>query len=458
MADLGQGSPVPRCCLRRILGAPRPARLWDGLALPCRLRMAAGTALAPAGRVTLQTVSMRLGVLATHPIQYHAPLYRALAARLDLEVFFAYEQTAQGQAQAGFGVAFEWDVPLLDGYRYRFLKNVAAEPNTGTFRGCSTPEIADIIARGRFDAFLVNGWYNRSYWQAIRACWRTGTPVMVRGDSHLGTPRSWPKQAAKTIVYRAFIPRFDAYLVVGQRAREYYLAYGAKEERMHFVPHFVDNARFREAAEVLRQDREGLRAGHGFGAGETVYLFAGKFIQEKRPLDFVEAIAKAAQVEPGTVGAMVGDGPLRPQIEEAIMRTGAPVRLLGFFNQSRMPEAYVLADALVLSSASETWGLVVNEAMACGLPAVVSDAVGCAPDLIEPGLTGYTYPEGEVQALAERLLRLRPVLGSDAVAGALRDRMAVYSLDTAVEGVLEALDAVASPRVLQPHVQPSLQP
>ena len=204
---------------------------------------------------------MRLGVLATHPIQYHAPLYRALAKRIDLEVYFAHQQTAQGQAKAGFGVAFEWDVPLLDGYSYQFLTNRAKNPDVSTFAGCNTPEVADIIARERFDAFLVNGWYNRSFWQAMRACWRTGTPLLVRGDSQLHTPRSSAKRLVKEVVYRAFIPRFDGYLVVGQRAKEYYLNYGARPERIHFVPHFVDNAFFSSSAEHLRAERGALRHG-----------------------------------------------------------------------------------------------------------------------------------------------------------------------------------------------------
>ncbi len=239
---------------------------------------------------------MRLGVLATHPIQYHAPLYRALTDELDLSVYFAHQQTAAGQADAGFGVPFEWDVPLLDGYPHTFLRNRAARPDVSAPFGCHTPDIADLIARERFDAFLVNGWYNRSFWQAIRACWRTGTPLLVRGDSQLRTPRSLAKRLAKEAAYRAFIPRFDGYLVVGQRAREYYLHYGARPERMHFVPHFVDNAFFRERSEGAT----------GAASGQTgrtpttrlVLLFAGKFIPEKRPTDLVRAADTAPPAGP----------------------------------------------------------------------------------------------------------------------------------------------------------------
>lgn len=381
---------------------------------------------------------MRLGVLATHPIQYHAPLHRALAERLDLEVFFAHEQTAEGQARAGFGVAFEWDVPLLEGYRHRFLENVAAEPDPSTLRGCNTPEIAGIIARERFDAFLVNGWYNQSYWQAIRACWRTGTPVLIRGDSQLRTPRSWPKRMAKQVAYRAFIPRFDAYLVVGQRAREYYLHYGAKEERMHFVPHFVDNDFFRTRADAV--DREAFRAEMGIAEDAHVLLFVGKFIPKKRP-GHVLAAAEMLHARGIDVEVMlVGSGPLEEELRAQAQGIEAPVHFAGFRNQSELPAHYASADLLVLpSDGDETWGLVVNEAMACGIPAVVSDAVGCGPDLIDPGVTGLVYPEGNVEALADAVERFYREADPPEVRQALAEKMQVYSLETAVEGVLEAM-------------------
>jgi len=118
----------------------------------------------------------RIGFLVSHPIQYYAPIFRELARRCDLTVFFAHRQDAAGQGKAGYGVAFDWDVDLLSGYESRFLKNVARVPSTQTFAGCNTPEIAEEISAGRFDAFVVPGWSLRSYWQAVRACRRAHVP------------------------------------------------------------------------------------------------------------------------------------------------------------------------------------------------------------------------------------------------------------------------------------------
>lgn len=385
---------------------------------------------------------MRLGVLATHPIQYHAPLYRALAQRLDLEVFFAHRQTAEGQARAGFGVAFEWDVPLTEGYRHTYLVNRSRTPGTDSFSGCDTPGIGQVVRQGQFDAFLVNGWYTKSYLQAIVACWRTGTPLLVRGDSHLDTPRPGLVRAAKEIAYRAFIPRFDGYLVVGQRARDYYLHYGADPARFHFVPHFVDAGFFRSHASAA--DVAAVRGAIGCGPESLVLLFAGKFIAEKRPADVVRAAAHLAERTVRDVHVvMVGAGPLADEVRAEAARLGIRASFPGFQNQTEMPAWYAAADVLVLPSVSETWGLVVNEAMACGIPAVVSDAVGCAPDLIRQGETGGTFPVGDAAKAASSIERLLPQLGTDALAAALDQTTTTYSLETAVDGIMEAVESVS---------------
>jgi glycosyltransferase involved in cell wall biosynthesis len=386
---------------------------------------------------------MRLGVLATHPIQYHAPLYRELARRLDLHVYFAHQQTASGQAAAGFGVEFAWDVPLLDGYSYSFLHNVARRPDVSTSSGCDTPEIGGIIARERFDAFLVNGWYNRSYRQAIRACWRNGTPVLVRGDSHLQTPRALAKRLVKEVLFRLFIPRFDRYLVVGQRSREYYIHYGADPARMVFVPHFVDTEWF--ATRAARFGPSALRTDLGLTDETLIVLFAGKLMPAKRPGDILRASATLLTGGRPVHIVVVGSGELQASLTQEASELSLPVTFTGFKNQSELPYYYAGADVLVLPSEHETWGLVVNEAMACGLPAVVSEAVGCAPDLIDEGKTGFTFPLGDTGALSAALDRATTLRHSPDLAAALKAKTSIYSLEKAVQGIVQAVEEVCRP-------------
>ena len=387
----------------------------------------------------------RVGVLATHPIQYYAPWYRGLAEHCELEVFFSHRQTADGQAAAGFGVPFDWDIPLLDGYKSRFLHNTARTPDVGRFWGCVTPDIRDVIRRTRFDVFIVHGWSTASYWQAIRACWSTRTPVLVRGDSNLATPRSWIWRSLKRPAYRWFIPRFDGYLIVGTRAREYVMSYGADASRCFETPHAVDNEFFASRSDELRRDRTATRARFGLVAAGTVFLFAGRFIDRKQPLLFVRALKAAATSVPGVSGLMVGDGPLRQAAESLTAQLDAPIRFAGFLNQTEMAAAYTACDAVVVPSDWETWGLIVNEAMACGLPAIVTDGVACAGDLVESGVTGEVCPVGAVDAVADAIGRLagdseyRSSLSMNA-----RRHVARFDVAAAVAGTLRAVEHVAS--------------
>jgi len=387
---------------------------------------------------------LRVGVLATHPVQYYVPWYREMSKAIDVSVFYCQRQTPDAQGGAGFGVSFDWDIPLLDGYNWRFLVNHSSRPNVSEFFGCDTPDIAAIIRRERFDAFVVHGWAVKSFWQAILACRRTGTPVLVRGDSQLPRVRSSLWRALKYPLYRSFIPRFDAYLVVGDRARGYLLHYGAEPDRMFFSPHAVDNDFFSRNADSFRPRQKLLRRFWHIPDEATVFLFAAKFIEKKRPWDFARAIA-AAKVRSGVWGLMVGDGPMRKQIEEEAQQNGWPIRFAGFLNQTEMPKAYAASDALVLpSNGEETWGLVVNEAMASNLPAIVSDQVGCAPDLVRPGETGELFPCGSVSELTAILIHLTDRRVHLAELGAkARARVGEYSLARAAAGLETAVRSVA---------------
>lgn len=387
-----------------------------------------------------------IGILATHPIQYYIPWYRKLAGHpeINLKVFYCHRQSPQDQARAGFDVAFDWDIPLLDGYAYQFLVNKSRHPNVYTFFGCDTPEIMRIISHGSFDAFIVHGWNVLSFWQAMLACFRMRTPVMVRGDSQLLTRRSLLKRVFKYLTYPWFVRKFAAYLVVGKRAEEYYLHYGADKKKMFNVCHCVDNDFFACARAALESQRWELRRSWGIPEDSVVFLFAGKLIPKKRPDDFLKALKIACNHSQGIFGLVVGDGPLRRDLEDFSGKVNLPVAFVGFLNQREITKAYTASDVLVLpSDARETWGLVVNEAFACRIPAIVSDAVGCAPDLILPGETGEVFHCGDVGRCAEifKDFAINSDYAKEMGSNAYKLIMD-YSLTKATLGTLAAIQAV----------------
>lgn len=387
--------------------------------------------------------SLRVALLSTHPIQYQAPWFRALSAEpgLEITVLFAHMPTADQQG-VGFGVPFEWDLPLLTGYRSVQLENVARRPALSTFSGCDTPGVGTVLRRLGIQVLVVNGWHVKAYLQALLACRRSRVPCIVRGDSNALRPRpTWVR-----FIHHLLLRQYAAFLVVGRANRCFYLQNGVPESRLFAAPHCVDNNFFAERSSAARADRSRLREAWGIPQDAFVALFAGKLIDKKRPLDFVRAAAEARGTLEGA-GVHVlfaGDGPLRLACEDLMQRVEQPGRILGFVNQTRMPDAYSVADALVLpSDYGETWGLVVNEAMACRLPVAVSDRVGCHLDLVRPGETGEVFPFGDVHRLAQVLATW---------AGSPERRVAVgenghrlvqsYSIDALVRGTRAALQAV----------------
>jgi glycosyltransferase involved in cell wall biosynthesis len=384
----------------------------------------------------------RVGILLSHPTQYHSPWFRSLANRPEIEVrvFYCFQPDAQEQGD-GFDVSFQWDVPLLADYPHAFLNNVARRPGFN-FAGCDTPEIADLIASRQFDAWIINGWRVKSEWQAITACWRHRVPMLIRGDSHLLDQRRPQTRIAKRMILGRWIPRFDGYLTVGKLNAEYYKFYGADSSLFFPVRHFVDNERF--AAQAAAASVVRLRARWKIAEGATVFIFAGKFVDKKRPMDAIKAVEKLCAGNARIHLLMVGDGKLRGSCEEYCAARHLPVTFAGFLNQSEIAGAYACADILVLPSAyAETWGLVVNEAMACGVPAIVSDRVGCGPDLVSRGQTGAIFPAGNVERLAEAMsvYVVNPGLikehGGDA-----QDLISNYSIAAATDTTIAAVQSV----------------
>lgn len=376
---------------------------------------------------------IRLAVVASHPIQYHAPLFRALGRRIDLTVFFAHRATPADQAKAGFGVGFDWDVDLLSGYEHIFLNNVAKLPGLDRFAGCDTPEIGTRLAERRFDAVLVQGWHKKSYIQTAFAAKRLGLPLLVRGDSHLDTPRSFFKKVAKSVVYPPFLRIFDVALYVGKRSYSYWRHYGYPSSRLFFSPHCVDAEWFRALATVNARDQ--LRAQLGITPETTVILFAGKLVPFKRPLDLIGAAAQMKAAGKEIALLVAGAGPLEREMLCTARDAGVAFHALGFCNQSKMPGVYAAADILVLPSESETWGLAANEALACGRPIVLANSVGAAPDLALDKKAGRVYRVGDISALASAISDL---LKSPPSPEMIAKKSTDYSLDTAAKGIRQA--------------------
>jgi glycosyltransferase involved in cell wall biosynthesis len=387
---------------------------------------------------------VHLGVVTSHPIQYQAPLFRALAERVDLTVYFAHRATGKDQAEAGFDVSFDWDTDLTSGFRHTFLENVARRPGITRFGGCDTPSIGGVLAADKVDVLAVYGWHFKSYLQAAKAACLLDIPVMVRTDSDLETPRTLVKRAIKAMAYPLFFRRYSMFLPSGTRAANYLRHYRVPESRIHIVPYCIDVKAFGSAANRSRPSRDRLRAEFGAADGEQLVLFVGKLIPRKGLPILIDALARLSDSGCAIRLVLVGSGPLAGELADMAHRRCVPATFVGFLNQSRMPEVYAASDVLVLPSYIDTWGLVVNEAFACGLPAIVSDRVGCAPDMIVDEVTGTVVPAGNAERLAAAVAYWTGARDIAAIRSALDKTCARYSPESSANAFVAASESVAS--------------
>lgn len=381
----------------------------------------------------------KLVVVETHPIQYKAPLFRLLAQRDDVDLTVLYAMLPDARQQgAGFGVAFDWDQPLLEGYAYEVLENRAKNPGVTHFNGCDTPGIQGVLKRLQPDAVLVNGWVVKTCLQALWACRRRGIPCMVRGEANLLRPRAWWKHA----IHRLLQKQYQAYLAIGSANRAFYRSHGCPPERIFNVPYVVNNDWFAQAAEQRVGACTELRKQWGIRENAVVFLFAGKLVEKKHPQDLLTALGEMSpELRQRAHVLIAGSGPLLEACRSQAEAQALPVTFAGFVNQSVLPDAYAAADVLVLpSDAGETWGLVVNEAMASRRPAIVSRAVGCCEDLVIEGETGYAFEVRDTAALAGLMCQYveKPQLAAEQGENA-RKHIAKFSLQVAVAGIVEGV-------------------
>ncbi|HEX5215713.1 MAG TPA: glycosyltransferase family 4 protein [Vicinamibacterales bacterium] len=390
-----------------------------------------------------------LAVIETHPIQYHAPVYRALQADFGVPVTAIYGSnfSVAGYHDVEFKTTFSWDTDLLSGYASDFLSRVE-QGGAKSADAASTAGLRERLHAINPDAILVTGYSPAFYRSAWFDAWRTRKPLLFRAEtSDDAETRRWLKAHARRLALRVAYRSCASLLFVGERSRRHFEACGVPAARLRFSPYCVDTAPFRATEADRARMRAPSRADLQIADDAFVIVFAGKLSHRKG----VDVLLEAVKLMPASLRQQVtllflGDGDMRQRLtEQAGLEPRVDCRFVGFQNQSQLSRYYHAADLLALPSRhSETWGLVVNEALHHGLPVVVSDRVGCAPDLVVAGTTGVVT-ELSAERLAHSLTEARRLRGLD-VRHACRAHVEKYSVGAAARGIADAYHALVATR------------
>ena len=390
---------------------------------------------------------MKIAYFVSHPIQYQTPLLRRIAQErdIDLTVFFSSDHSVRGYADEGFGgVQVRWDVPLLDGYSHEFLPGFGSKGEAGIFHPISHGMFSR-LRRGRFDAVWSHGYHTVNALHAIVAAKLLQIPVLLRAESTLDDrPRNRGKTAARKLFFKLLRQAICAVMPIGKKNAEYWQATLGDTVPMFPMPYAVDNEYFRSRAAIAAAKREHLRQDLDLKPGRPVFLFASKLQHRKRCIDLIEAFIRldsTCKTDPSAYLLVAGDGEERTTVEQCIRASHASsIRMLGFQNQSDLPRLFDLCDVFVLPSIYEPWGLIVNEVMNAARAVVVSDQVGCAPDLIRDGVNGFVFPAKNIDALVATLRRfLHDPFLAGTMGKAAAETITAYSFEQDVRGLREAL-------------------
>ena len=355
------------------------------------------------------TVPYRLAVVNSHPIQYFAPLYAYLNRDTILNVTALYcsDFSLRGAIDPGFKQEVTWDVDLLKGYQSIFLGQQAKRRTPGGFWSLVCPQVWREIRSGQYDAVLLHGYNYAVNVLALLAAKVQGIPVFMRSETHLGLRRSgwkrWVRDAVLSIVYRLV----DGFLAIGTANRAYYRALGVPDERIFDVPYTVDNERFVSAAALSPAQRFEARKTYCLPADRPIVLYASKFMRRKHPDDVIRAMAILRDRHHAATLFMVGTGEMEQELRDLAKELSLEdVVFGGFINQTELPRVFSVSDIFVLPAENEPWGLIVNEAMCAGIPIVISQEVGCVPDLVKDGENGYHTVTADVGSLATAIEKL----------------------------------------------------
>ena len=395
-------------------------------------------------------------IFETHPVQYHAPVYRMLAQEfcIPLKVIYGADFSVRGYKDIEFGTDVKWDTDLLGGYSFQHIAEQLLQAGRSIPNNYSEVTgfgVKQALAENLPAVVLALGYTNSFDRSVIKQALAHNAPLMVRFEANdVSQKRSGIKSFVRSLFLRTLYWRTARALYIGQRAKEHYVRHGLARNKLNFSPYCVDLSHCRVGVEEIAEGRTRVRAEHAVGTTDYMALFAGKLSARKGVREWVSAaLSLPLETKRLLVLAFVGAGELEAELRGQLAVADAPRSIFfGFKNQNELSEIYAASDFGVLPSIEgETWGLVVNESLHHGRPVLVSERVGSSVDLIVEGSTG-TVAAADAKSLALACLRILPICRDPLTFERCRTQVERYSVRAAAWGIAQAYLALVPTAIL----------
>jgi glycosyltransferase involved in cell wall biosynthesis len=385
-------------------------------------------------------------IFETHPIQYKAPIYQRLEKLRpgSFRVIYGTDGSMRDGLDPEFGRKVTWDTPLLDGYPYTVLGNQKGPALQG-IRSLSGRGIFKLLRKEKPQAVLLAPFLFEFDATVFLCCVLLRIPVWIRvetQDEAIVRPK-WKGDVRTAFYWLAY--KFVAHaFFIGILNRDHLLRHGLKPEQMTLAP-YASPLAFPANAAAKQKLRDETRAKLGLAPDQVVLLFAGKLIDKKNPVLILNALALLPPDLAKQIRVVyVGSGELEPMLRREAEKFPGQVQFVGFMNQSEMTAYYLAGDILVLPSRrmGETWGLVVNEALAAGSGVIVSSAVGSSRDFGKSERV-RVIPDNSANACAQAIMGLMKLPRSLDWSTEL---LAPYTIEAAAQAIAEKIDSLPAPK------------
>ena len=376
----------------------------------------------------------RLLVISEIIAPYRIPVFNALAARDDIDLQVAFlSETDPGLRQ--------WRV-YKDEIKFDYAVLPALRRRLGKYNLLINRGVHAMLERTRPEAILCGGYNYLASWQALRWAEKEGVPFLLWLESTAADERRQTRIVES--LKRRFLSRCHGFVVPGRAAAEYLHQFGIPDSTIFRAPNAVDHSFFVERAQRARAQADCLRK--KLCLPPRYFVYVGRLVSAKGVFELLEAYAKLEEALRSRIGLLlVGDGRARGKLEQRAsgVQPGT-VHFAGFVQKENLVPYYALADALILPTHSDTWGFVVNEAMACACPVIVSAVAGCVPDLVEEDWNGKIIPAHDVGQITSAMKflsehdQLRTQMGARSA-----QRIGGYTPEKCAAGIAEAVAACA---------------